>query len=182
MSVRVATVLRERELRRVLCAWLAAFRKTPIEHHQSEAIRQEGRGEERKHQRPRRAKARGRDQITECAEDQPARSKPLGEEATGDEEQDTTQDPGDRSGENHVERPAQGEGGGARGEQREDPHGESPARSETQRSGGGAEEQRARRSEGGHDGGHRIRTCTGLPPAVFKTAALPVRSSPPGRG
>src|SRR5690348_3136314 len=28
-------------------------------------------------------------------------------------------------------------------------------------------------------GGRRIRTCTGLPPAVFKTAALPVRSSPP---
>src|SRR5438552_15410584 len=29
------------------------------------------------------------------------------------------------------------------------------------------------------DGGHRTRTCTGLRPAVFKTAALPVRSSPP---
>ena len=29
------------------------------------------------------------------------------------------------------------------------------------------------------DGGQRIRTSTGLPPAVFKTAALPVRSSPP---
>src|SRR5881392_2313037 len=28
-------------------------------------------------------------------------------------------------------------------------------------------------------GGHRTRTCTGLRPAVFKTAALPVRSSPP---
>src|SRR5438093_6354860 len=30
-------------------------------------------------------------------------------------------------------------------------------------------------------GGQRIRTSTGLPPAVFKTAALPVRSSPPDR-
>src|SRR5438552_12186915 len=29
------------------------------------------------------------------------------------------------------------------------------------------------------NGGHRTRTCTGLRPAVFKTAALPVRSSPP---
>ncbi len=96
MLVRAATVLRERDLRRVLCAWQAAFRQTPIEHHQSE-----------------------------------------------------------------------------------EPHDEPPARSEKQRSGGGAEEQRPRRSEGGHDGGHRIRTCTGLPPAVFKTAALPVRSSPP---
>src|SRR5205085_2320287 len=32
---------------------------------------------------------------------------------------------------------------------------------------------------GRRDGGHRTRTCTGLRPAVFKTAALPVRSSPP---
>ncbi len=31
----------------------------------------------------------------------------------------------------------------------------------------------------GQHGGHRTRTCTGLRPAVFKTAALPVRSSPP---
>src|SRR2546422_4894053 len=31
----------------------------------------------------------------------------------------------------------------------------------------------------GLSGGHRTRTCTGLRPAVFKTAALPVRSSPP---
>src|SRR6185437_4338856 len=31
-------------------------------------------------------------------------------------------------------------------------------------------------------GGHRIRTCKGLRPAVFKTAALPVRSSPPEHG
>ena len=31
----------------------------------------------------------------------------------------------------------------------------------------------------GLHGGHRTRTCTGLRPAVFKTAALPVRSSPP---
>ena len=29
------------------------------------------------------------------------------------------------------------------------------------------------------NGGQRIRTSTGLRPAVFKTAALPVRSSPP---
>src|SRR5438034_11158568 len=34
----------------------------------------------------------------------------------------------------------------------------------------------------GESGGQRIRTSTGLPPAVFKTAALPVRSSPPERG
>src|SRR5947207_9593861 len=31
----------------------------------------------------------------------------------------------------------------------------------------------------GQSGGQRIRTSTGLRPAVFKTAALPVRSSPP---